>query len=74
MAKSTIKLNEMKRKDLKKFKLMFLNDGQLVETFIEGEEISNVDGLIEVWSGSELTAVINDYVLIAQVSIENPPE
>lgn len=73
MGKNTLKLNQATKKGLRMFKVIASFGDQVREILIEGDEISHVDGLIEVWTSSELTAIINDYVLVAEVPKEKTP-
>lgn len=67
MAKSTLKLNKMSEKKKRTFQIIFQCSTDCKEEFIEADEISNIDGVVEIFADEKLIAVVNDYVWIKEV-------
>lgn len=73
MAIRSLKVTQTKGKTRRKFQVVIHSYPEWKEIFIEADEISNIDGIIEVFSDSELIAVINDFIFIKEVPNEKTP-
>lgn len=70
MAKNTLSINQMKEKGLRTFEVVFDAFPDWKVVLMKGDEISNIDGVVEVFANGQLVAVISDYLFIQEKTPE----